>query len=451
MGTLVFQANLGGAVNLVGPNTASTVNFTLPSADGTNGQALVTNGTGTLSFASVTTAAGGSNTQVQYNSSGAFAGSANLTFNGTTFTHTGASNFATSTGSVGIGTTSPNTKLEAYTASSGTQGLLTLQQADNTAGNSWGIDFRRTTGSSNALRARVFAYRDGNEATGLTFSYANTGGTLTEGMRLDSSGNFGLGVTPPATSGGKLFNLNQVGAGIHATSNVDLNLVNNAYYNGGWLYGITGFSARYQLTDNLHRWFNAASGTAGNNITWTQAMTLDSSGNLLVGTTTAGAGAGFSTKLAVDASGTFGPLFKSNNAGYEALNLWNSATSGTRYQAYFRDGSGASPRGSITTDGANTAFNTSSDYRLKDNPQPLTGSGAFIDALKPKTWVWKETGIHGVGFIAHEVQEVSPSSVVGEKDGKQMQQMEYGSAEFIANIIAELQSLRVRVAQLELK
>ena len=77
------------------------------------------------------------------------------------------------------------------------------------------------------------------------------------------------------------------------------------------------------------------------------------------------------------------------------------------------------------------------------------------DALKPKTWTWKESGDTGVGFIAHEVQEVSPSSVVGEKDavdadGKPViQAMEYGSAEFIANIIAELQSLRKRVAQLE--
>ena len=57
MGTLVFQANLGGAVNLNGPNIASTVNFTLPSADGTNGQAIVTNGSGTLSFATISTAA----------------------------------------------------------------------------------------------------------------------------------------------------------------------------------------------------------------------------------------------------------------------------------------------------------------------------------------------------------------------------------------------------------
>lgn len=86
MGQLTFQANLGGAVNLVGPNTANTVSFTLPSADGSNGQYLQTNGSGTLSFASVTASPGGSNTQVQFNNSGAFGGSANLTFNGTTLT-----------------------------------------------------------------------------------------------------------------------------------------------------------------------------------------------------------------------------------------------------------------------------------------------------------------------------------------------------------------------------
>lgn len=57
MGQLVFQANLGGAVNLAGPNTASTVTFTLPSADGTNGQFLQTNGSGTLAFATPTAGA----------------------------------------------------------------------------------------------------------------------------------------------------------------------------------------------------------------------------------------------------------------------------------------------------------------------------------------------------------------------------------------------------------
>jgi hypothetical protein len=59
MGQLTFQATLGGAVNLAGPNTASTTTFTLPSADGTNGQALQTNGTGTLSFATLPVTGGG--------------------------------------------------------------------------------------------------------------------------------------------------------------------------------------------------------------------------------------------------------------------------------------------------------------------------------------------------------------------------------------------------------
>ena len=54
MGQLTFQATLGGAVNLVGPNTASTTSFTLPSTDGTSGQFLSTNGSGTLSFATAT-------------------------------------------------------------------------------------------------------------------------------------------------------------------------------------------------------------------------------------------------------------------------------------------------------------------------------------------------------------------------------------------------------------
>jgi hypothetical protein len=59
MGTLVFQATLGGAINLIGPNTASTVNFTLPSADGSSGQALSTNGSGVLSFGTLAVTAGG--------------------------------------------------------------------------------------------------------------------------------------------------------------------------------------------------------------------------------------------------------------------------------------------------------------------------------------------------------------------------------------------------------
>ena len=123
--------------------------------------------------------------------------------------------------------------------------------------------------------------------------------------------------------------------------------------------------------------------------------------------------------------------------------------------------------GSIVINSGGVAYNTTSDYRLKDNPQPLTGSGAFIDAIQPKTWTWKNTGEKGVGMIAHELAEVSPLSVSGEKDAMRLdlvldesgeyierevsayQGVEYGSSELIANLIAEVQSLRKRVAELE--
>ena len=62
MGTLTFQATLGGSVNLSGPNTASTVTFTLPSADGSANQALVTNGSGVLSFANTGASLSAANT-----------------------------------------------------------------------------------------------------------------------------------------------------------------------------------------------------------------------------------------------------------------------------------------------------------------------------------------------------------------------------------------------------
>jgi hypothetical protein len=111
--------------------------------------------------------------------------------------------------------------------------------------------------------------------------------------------------------------------------------------------------------------------------------------------------------------------------------------------------------GNVTVTTVACSFNSTSDHRLKLNQQPLEGSGAFIDALVPKKWTWKSTGEVGVGFIAHEFALVSPSSVVGQKDAVDengvpvYQSMQASSPEVMANIIAELQALRQRVAYLE--
>jgi hypothetical protein len=134
-------------------------------------------------------------------------------------------------------------------------------------------------------------------------------------------------------------------------------------------------------------------------------------------------------------------------------NVFNAGANNVNNIYFFRNNIAAGVI--VTNSSAQTSYAASSDYRLKNDPQPLTGSGAFIDALQPKTWTWDTSGQPGVGFIAHEVASVSPSSVFGEMDAvnddgsPKYQSMEYGSPEFIANIVAELQSLRARVAALE--
>lgn len=72
--------------------------------------------------------------------------------------------------------------------------------------------------------------------------------------------------------------------------------------------------------------------------------------------------------------------------------------------------------GTITIGSSSTAYNTSSDYRLKENVAPMTGALGLVQQLKPVTYNWKSDGSSGQGFIAHELQAVVPDCVTGEKD-----------------------------------
>lgn len=146
-----------------------------------------------------------------------------------------------------------------------------------------------------------------------------------------------------------------------------------------------------------------------------------------------------------------------NYASNNSLGIFHIPYENGAIYELFGDSTGATLGYIIDNLAGGVNYNTTSDYRLKKDVETLIGSGDFIDALKPRTFTWIESGKAAAGFIAHELQEVCPTAVSGVKDavdsdGKIMPQgVDASSGEIMANIIAELQSLRARVAELEAK
>jgi hypothetical protein len=119
---------------------------------------------------------------------------------------------------------------------------------------------------------------------------------VTGALILSRDGNVGVGVTPSAwASGGYIELINSRAISFAGTAG---DYIANAFYDSSWKYKTTGAVSRYRQDTGQHIWYNAASGTAGNAITFTQAMTLDALGNLLVGLTAAGTTAAKTIQIA---------------------------------------------------------------------------------------------------------------------------------------------------------
>ena len=138
-----------------------------------------------------------------------------------------------------------------------------------------------------------------------------------------------------------------------------------------------------------------------------------------------------------------------NALGYGIMVL---GTSGTVAMRFYNQTPGA-VAGQISFTGTTTTYGTSSDYRLKENVQPMQGALATVARLKPVTYKWKVDGSEGQGFIAHELQEVIPDGVYGEKDGiNDRGEPEYQSVDasfLVATLTAAIQEQQAIITQLQ--
>jgi hypothetical protein len=251
------------------------------------------------------------------------------------------------------------------------------------------------------------AIRGTDTNTGIFFPAADTiafaeGGA--EAMRIDSSGNVGIGTSSPTVK-------TQI-EGSANSAPVTLLRLNNA----GTTAGGPGLASRISFTGGATalgfvQGSNFSSGVAGIQLSGDGTnvhASLDNSGNLLVGTTSSINVASGSTDGATIYPSS---LQISRNDGTPLL--MRRRSSNGEMVAFRRDTTFV---GSISVTTTATAYNTSSDYRLKDNIQPLQNALGVVAQLKPVTYKWKSDGSDGQGFIAHELAEVVPDCVTGEKD-----------------------------------
>jgi hypothetical protein len=151
------------------------------------------------------------------------------------------------------------------------------------------------------------------------------------------------------------------------------------------------------------------------------------------------------------ANGTGVTLQKYANGSYITIAHTTSAGTGEGFMGFYRS---STQIGSINQNGTTgVSYATTSDYRLKENVQPMTGALDKIAQLNPVTYTWKADGSDGQGFIAHELQAVVPDCVTGEKDAVDAdgnpQYQGVDTSFLVATLVKAVQELTARIAALE--
>jgi len=429
---------LGNTAVYLGNTTTSIGNLTLTNVTISSGSVTITD---TTVSGNVTLSGGTANGVAYLNGSKVLTTGSALTFDGTNlsllpsgYSVFGASSAEqmrlTSTG-LGIGTSSPVSPLTVAGTSSinwigggsstgtatigtqGTGGSLFVQTPSVNASFASGLGVDGSySGGKSVINLKALGVSSGGPYSADMAFFTTTNSTLSEKMRLDFSGNLGLGVTPSAWTSYKALQISG-SAYLYGYNNDELGLGQGAYYSSGWKYAATGVPATwYSSYRGTHIWQTAPSGTAGNAISFTQAMTLDASGNLLVGTTSAIGGA----KLSVYSNTSFATRgTTSTNAGQWAMyaadtgaKAWEISPNATNFYIADADFSNYAYLSQNPT-----AWQFGSDRRLKTDIVQLDYGLDTVMAMQPKRYKFIETGKVDIGFIAQELRDVVPEAVSG--------------------------------------
>ena len=262
----------------------------------------------------------------------------------------------------------------------GHQSLYSNTTASNNTGVGYQAGYANTTGTQNA------------------FFGANAGGSITTGIEVTA-----IGYAAMSGSGSAASYSTAIG---RAALNVVTGTLNTAIGNGSGNL-ITSGSKNTILGNYSGNQGGLDIRTASNYIVLSDGDgnprgIFDNSGNLLVGTTS-------------QISATTSRVNILNaDSGISGLTIGNAGGTTNTNCILFVNSNGIV--GTIRTNASATAYNTSSDYRLKNTIAPMTGALAKVALLKPCTYKWNVDGTDGEGFIAHELAEVVPDCVSGAKD-----------------------------------
>ena len=416
------------ATTLTATNGLTGSSITYPTSDGTSGQVIKTDGSGDLSFGNVSldslsdctisASTPSATTNPPYagamwieEDTGDVYVCTNATTDNNTWVKTGSADGITTSGSntiiqspddtnvihvnnsaeVGIGTNSPAAKLDVKGSYSSPQALIGYSDGD-------GVFIHAQGGPTHTN----WCIGQQKNLSGLEFTPSTTAGGTTfsnPALSVHPNGNIGVGAGTPDFSGfgsnGGGLELDDVGSSFTAVK-VSQGSTGNLY-----LAASTGAGYLWQHSNSPL--------IIGTNNT-ERIRIQDGTGRM--GINSVGIAYSSSEKLSLY-NDNFGFGIK---AAYTGMGIWNTESSGG-YIA-FAYGSGGAAGGSISYSGGTTSYNTSSDYRLKENVDYTWDATTRLKQLKPArfNWISDDTDTLIDGFLAHEVSSIVPEAVTGEKD-----------------------------------